>query len=137
MPLKYTFTCKTTLFEHERGRYVCPLRYPHLSAEACPVGHKNWAKGGCISTMPTCIGARIRYQLDRDSARYKEIYAQRTATERINSLALELGIERPKLRNGQAIAHQNTLIYVLLNLRALQRVRDKKQNRLQMPSAAF
>lgn len=136
MPLKYTFTCKTTLFEHERGRYVCPLRYPHLSAEACPVGHKNWAKGGCISTMPTCIGARLRYQLDRDSARYKEIYAQRTATERINSLALELGIERPKLRNGQAIAHQNTLIYVLLNLRALQRVRDKKQNCLQTPSAA-
>jgi len=136
MPLKYTFTCKTTLFEHERGRYVCPLRYPHTSAEACPVDHKNWVKGGCISTMPTCIGARLRYQLDRDSTRYQEIYAQRTATERINSLALELGIERPKLRNGQAIAHQNTLIYVLLNLRALQRVRDKKQNCLQTSSAA-
>ena len=127
MPLKYTFTCKTTLFEHERGRYVCPLRYPHLSAEACPVDHKNWAKGGCISTIPTCIGARIRYQLDRDSARYKEIYAQRTATERLFSCAKALGIERPKLRNRHAIANQNTLIYILLNLRALQRIREQKR----------
>ncbi|MBU0512158.1 MAG: hypothetical protein KJ638_10740, partial [Chloroflexi bacterium] len=79
-----------------------------------------------ISTLPTSIGARIRYQLDRDSLAYKNVYKQRTASERINSQAVELGIERPKLRNGQAIANQNTLIYVLINLRALHRVRRKK-----------
>jgi hypothetical protein len=39
-----------------------------------------------------------------------------------------LGIERPKLRNGKAIANQNTLIYVLINLRALHRVRRRKYN---------
>jgi hypothetical protein len=33
------------------------------------------------------------------------------------------GIERPHLRNGSAIANQNTLIYVLVNLRFLQRLR--------------
>jgi hypothetical protein len=38
----------------------------------------------------------------------------------------DLGIERPKLRNGQAIANLNTLIYVLINLRALQRIRQRK-----------
>ncbi len=127
--------------------------------------------------MPTSIGARVRYQLDRESEQFEDVYKQRTATERVNSQALEpglfkeltqvtvtsdllargrhlttisyrfcaeqgdchlarartlkspaleLGIERPKLRNGRAIANQNTLIYVLINLRALQRIRAHK-----------
>ena len=58
---------------------------------------------------------------------YKEIYKQRTATERINAQATALGIERPRLRNGAAIANLNTLIYVLINLRALQRVLEHKR----------
>jgi hypothetical protein len=77
--------------------------------------------------MATAKGARLRYQIDRESEAYKLLYNQRTATERIKALALELGIERPKLRNQAAIANQNTLIYTLLNLRALQRVRQLKQ----------
>jgi hypothetical protein len=85
-------------------------------------------KGGCKTTLATSIGARIRHQLDRNSKAYKDVYRQRTATERINSQATELGIERPKLRNGAAIANLNTLIYVLINLRALQRVRERKRN---------
>ena len=43
-----------------------------------------------------------------------------------NSQVLALGIERPKLRNGQAITNQNTLTYVLINLRGLHRVRAHK-----------
>ena len=125
MPLKGTFMNKTSLIPHERGRYACPLRYPEVSAEVCPVNDKHWAKGGCTTTLPTSIGARLRHQIDHDSDLYKTIYKQRTATERINSQAKALGIERPKLRNQQAIANQNTLIYVLINLRALHRVRDK------------
>ena len=38
---------------------------------------------------PTSVGARLRYQLDRDSQAYKDVYKQRTATERINSQAVE------------------------------------------------
>jgi hypothetical protein len=128
MPLKLTFTCKTTRVEHERGRYACPLVYPQPTDESCPVQHKNWPKG-CVTTMTTSAGARIRYQIDRDGDSYKEVYKQRTATEHINSQAKELGIECPRLRNGQAIANQNTLIYVLINLRALHRVRRKKTDR--------
>jgi len=129
MPLKYTFWSKVTLFEHERGRYVCPLRFPQATGQSCPVNHKQWAKGGCISTLPTSVGTRIRYQLDRHSEAYKQVYKQRTANERINSQAEALGIERPKIRNFQAIANQNTLIYVLINLRGLHRIRRKKADR--------
>jgi hypothetical protein len=126
MPLKYTFQTKTTLFEHQRGRYVCPLVFPDPTGQTCPINHKQWAKGGCTTTMATAIGARLRYQLDRESETYKQLYNQRTANERINSQAVDLGIERPKLRNGQAIANINTLIYVLINLRTLQRIRQRK-----------
>ena len=67
------------------------------------------------------------YQLDRESDAYKAVYKQRTADERSNSQAVDLGIERPRLRRQSAIANQNTLIYVLINLRALQRVRAHKE----------
>jgi hypothetical protein len=126
MPLLHTFQCKTARVPHERGRYGCPLFYPKHSQQACPKQHKNWSRGGCVTTMATNPGARLRYQLDRESEEYKNIYRQRTATERVNSQAKELGIERPHLRNGQAIANFNTLIYVLINLRALQRIRSQK-----------
>lgn len=125
MPLRYTFWSKTSLVHHEKGRYFCPLLFPEPTGESCPVQHKNWPKG-CTTTMATSIGARIRYQLDRESQIYKDVYKQRTATERVNSQAVALGIERPRIRNGQAITNQNTLIYVLINLRALHRVRRKK-----------
>jgi hypothetical protein len=126
MPLRYTFWSKATRVEHQRGRHACPLLFPKETGQTCPIRHKQWAKGGCTTTMATSIGSRIRYQLDRESDAYKDVYKQRTATERINSQAVELGIERPKLRNRQAIANQNTLIYVLINLRALHRVRHRK-----------
>ena len=126
MPLKSTYHSKKGLVEHQCGRYACPLRFPQTNGQSCPINHKQWNKGGCITSLPTSIGARLRYQLDRQSPLYKEVYKQRTATERINAQAKELGIERPRLRNQQAIANLNTLIYVLINLRALHRVRQKK-----------
>jgi hypothetical protein len=126
MPLRYTFWSKTTLVHHERGRYVCPLLFPEETGDSCPIDHKRWPKGGCTTTIPTSTGTRIRYQLDRQGEAYKQVYKQRTASERVNSQAVELGIERPKIRNGQAIANQNTLIYILINLRALHRVRRRK-----------
>ena len=124
MPLKFTFTDRTScLVQHERGKYVCPLLFPERISKTCPIHHKNWKKGGCTAMMPTSIGARLRYTLDRDGEAYKSLYRQRTAVERINSQAVTLGIERPHLRNGDAIANQNTLIYLLINLRFLQRLR--------------
>ncbi len=126
MPLKSTFICHTTEVEHERGRYACPLLFPDTSGDACPIDHKNWPKGGCLLTMATATGARIRYQLDRESEVYKELYKQRTATERVNSQAVELDIEHPKLRRASAIANMNTLRYILINLRGLHRLRQRQ-----------
>jgi hypothetical protein len=128
MPLKFTFTDRTTtILVHERGKYVCPLLFPTTTADTCPINHHNWPKGGCTAMMPTCAGARLRYQLDRESPAYRTIYKQRTADERSNAQAVALGIERPRLRRQSAIVNQNTLIYVLINLRALQRIRQRKE----------
>jgi hypothetical protein len=128
MPLKLTFMVrKGVLVPHQKGRYVCPLFFPEPTGQVCPIDDPHAAKGGCTTTLATSIGARIRYQLDREGQAYKDLYKQRTATERVNAQATELGIERPKLRNGPAIANLNTLLYVLINLRALQRVRAKQR----------
>ena len=123
MPLLFTFVDRTTcLIEHERGKYGCPLFFPQPTGRTCPIQHKNAAKKGCTAMMPIGPGPRLRYTIDRECEQFKEIYRQRTATERINSQAKELGIERPHLRNGAAIANLNTLIYTLINLRMLQRL---------------
>jgi hypothetical protein len=104
MPLKSTFISRTGLFPHERGRYACSLRFPEQTDDACPAQHKNWDKGGCITTLATSIGARLRYQIDRQSQLYKAVYRQRTASERINSQAVALGIERPWLMHSRSYA---------------------------------
>ncbi len=125
MPLQFPYTDRTTcILEHERGKYSCPLIAAAPTRQTCPIHHPRWKKGGCTAMMPTSIGARIRYTLDRDSDRYKQVYRQRTAVERINAQAVNLGIERPHLRHGSAIANQNTLIYLLINLRFLHRLRQ-------------
>ena len=122
MPLASTFTNRTSMVQHQRGRYVCPLLHPTPTGKSCPIDHKKWPDGGCKLVMPTAAGARLRYQLDRESDTYKTIYNQRTAVERIFSQTKALGIERPKLRNQQAIANQNTLTYLLINCRTMARL---------------
>lgn len=107
-----------------RALYVPPA-LPQPTSGVCPVDDPHWGDGGCLLVMPTAAGARIRYQLDRENEAYKRVYSQRTAAERIFSQAVTLGIERPKLRNQSAIANQNTLTYVLINLRTMQRVANR------------
>ena len=66
----------------------------------------------------------MRALLDRESPLYHTIYNQRTACERINSQAKALGIEQPKVRNGRSVTNLNTLIYVIINGRALQKAKS-------------
>lgn len=122
MPLSGTFVNRTSMVQHRRGRYLCPLLHPKPTGETCPITHEKWANGGCKTVMPTAPGARIRYQLNRENDEYQQIYAQRTAVERIFSQAVNLGIERPKLRNQAAITNANSLIYLLINLRTMRQL---------------
>lgn len=127
MPLKSTFFQQSHCHvPHEVGRFACPLLFPEKTGETCPIAHAQWPKGGCLTSLPTSVGNRLRHQLDRTSAEYTRVFNQRTASERINAQAKELGIERPKLRNQRSIANQNTLIYVVINLRAWQRVKARR-----------
>lgn len=127
MPRLFLYHDRTnSLVPHQREKCGCPLLQPTPTGEACPIDDPHFAKGGCTTTLAASIGARIRWQLDRDSDTYTQIFDQRTVCERVNSQAVELGIERPKLRNGRSITNQNTLLYVLLNLQALQRICAKR-----------
>ena len=75
----------------------------------------------------------MRALLDRDGPLYHAVYNQRTACERINSQAKELGIERPKARNLRSIRTLNTLIYLTINLKALQRAQEINASLLRFP----
>jgi len=74
----------------------------------------------------------MRVTLNRDGPLYHGIYNQRTAAERINSQAQALGIERPKVRNGRSVAHLNTLIYLIINVRALAKAKSINAGLLQI-----
>ena len=124
MTIQFSYQHRSGLIPHLREKYRCPLLFPTASGETCPLADPHWAKGGCTTTIAAGAGSRIRHQLDRESADYKDLYNQRTMVERINSQAEALDIIHPKLRSGRAIANRNTLTYVLINLRALQRRRS-------------
>jgi hypothetical protein len=123
MPRLFTYQDRSALVPHEREKCGCPLLHPAPTGQPCPIADPHFVTGGCTTTLATSVGARLRHQLDRTSAAYQQLYTQRTMVERINSQAAALDILRPKLRRGRAIANRNTLTYVLINLRALQRLR--------------
>jgi hypothetical protein len=100
----------------------CPLRYPHPTGQPCD--HAQFAKGpGCKKSVNIEAGGRLRVATDRAAEAYKAVYRQRTAAERLFSQATALGIERPKARRLRGVANRNTLIYLVINARALARAR--------------
>ena len=124
MTLEFTYQHRAALVAHLREKYRCPLLFPTPTGAACPIADAHFAKGGCTSTIAAGVGSRLRHTLDRQSEADKQLYALRTMVERINSQAEALDMLHPKLRRGRAIANRNTLTYVLINLRALSRLRS-------------
>jgi hypothetical protein len=114
-------------FQHSNGyraqRFGCPLVFPVPTGQTCPKLESNRGQG-CRKDPNWEPGGRQRVMLDRTSPLYHAVYTQRTSCERINSQAKELGIERPKVHNGRSVANLNTLIYVVINVRALQRAKS-------------
>jgi hypothetical protein len=116
----------TYQFQHTNGfraqRFRCPLLFPTRTGETC--AHEQFAKGkGCVKDPNWEKGGLMRALLDRNGPLYKAVYTQRTCCERINSQAKDLGIERPKARNIRSVRRLNTLIYITINAKALQRAR--------------
>ena len=113
-------------FDHSDGYRAqelrCPLLVPQATGQSCD--HEQFAKGvGCVKYINITAGGKMRIALDRQSDDYKSIYRQRTAAERINSQAKALGIERPQVRNRASVGNLNTLTYIVINARALERAR--------------
>src|SRR6266581_4710746 len=117
----------TYQFSHTYGycsqRFRCPLLFPTPTGQSCD--HPQFLKEkGCVKDLNWELGGQMRVTLDRDGPLYKAIYSQRTSTERINSQSKALGIKRPKVRNLHSVRNLNTLTYLVINARALQRARD-------------
>ncbi len=126
----------TYQFQHTNGfraqRYRCPLLYPQRTGQTCD--HEQFRKHtGCVKDINLEAGGLMRVTLDRESPLYHVIYRQRTSCERINSQAKDLGIERPKARTIRSIRTLNTLIYLTINLKALQRARQINASLLCFP----
>ncbi len=92
---------------HRIQRFVCP---------ACHT----------IRKMNIEPGNLYRWRLNRQAEPYKQLYKQRTAVERLNSLAEALKIDQPRQRTLRAVARRNTLIYILIHLRVLQPYRKRQ-----------
>jgi hypothetical protein len=111
----------------------CPLLFPQPSGQSCD--HEQFAKGrGCVKHINIEAGGWMRVCLDRQSDLYQQLYNQRTAAERINSQAKALGIETPKVRNIHSVVNLNTLTYLVINARALQRVRQVNLEKARAPN---
>src|SRR6266571_3819321 len=116
----------TYQFAHTNGyraqRYRCPLLFPTRTGQNC--AHEQFRKGkGCVKDRNLEKGGLMRLMLDRQSPLFHAVYDQRTSCERINSQAKDFGIERPKARNIRSIRRLNTLIYITINAKALQKAR--------------
>jgi hypothetical protein len=125
----------TKQFNHTNGyraqRYQCPLLFPQVTGQTC--NHEQFAKGkGCVKDINIEKGGIMRVTLDRHHPIYKAIYDQRTSAERINSQAKALGIERPHVRRMRSVCNLNTLTYIIINVRALQRARSINRRILPM-----
>ena len=126
-------------FDQTRGYHAqverCPLLFgTPAPEETCRIQHPQFAKGvGCVKYRNLELGARLRVELDRQSEEYDTAYDDRTAPERINSQAKELGIEPPKLRRMSSVRNHNTLVYIVINARGLARVRAAKARATQEP----
>src|SRR5579884_1912395 len=111
------------IYGYRCQRFQCPLLFPEHTGHTCE--HEQFAKGkGCVKGVNWESGGIQRFTLDRTSPLYHAISSRRTVCERLNSQAKELGIEHPKVRHSRSVANVNTLMYLVVNVRALQRAKS-------------
>jgi hypothetical protein len=125
----------TTQFNHTNGyraqRFQCPLLFPEPTGATCT--HDQFLKGkGCVKDVNWERGGIQRVTLDREGPLFHALYNERTGCERVNARAKELGIERPRVRNGRSVANLNTLIYVIVNVRVVEKAKSINTRLLQI-----
>ncbi len=97
-----------------RQKFCCPFK--RAKSGACPCNHNNWNNGkknrGCTKyiTLPN----DYRLSIDRNSIRFKSVYALRTECERYNSRFKSTGQERLWVRSRQSAANLNTIAHISL-----------------------
>ncbi len=121
---------------------LCPTHHPPMLKfnEWLTDTHRH-ARFRC----PTCStviklniepGNLLRWRTDRSAEPYRSLYRQRSCVERVNSQAHELGMDHPRQRCLAAVAHRNTLIYIVINCHVLQRFRQRQPVSQCLPNAA-
>jgi transposase len=94
----------------------------------CPCNHPNFAGYGCTAYQDVTDDARARVQ--RDTPRFKKLYAKRIVVEQTFSRLQELEIEDARHYGLTAIRNANTIDYLALALVALAAVRMKKPHKI-------
>lgn len=126
----------TYQFTHSNGfraqRFRCPLLFPEPTGQTCE--HAQFAKGkGCVKDPNWEQGGLMRALLDRPGPLYHAIYTR--AVPRANASTVRpkpLGTLRPKVRNCRSVKNLNTLIYLVINVRALAKAKSINRGLLQI-----
>ncbi len=113
-----------------RQKFCCPYRQSKSSS--CPCNHKNWNNGkknkGC--TKYISIPDDYRLSIDRNSKKFKKVYALRTECERYNARFKGTNQERLWVRNQNSAQNLNTIAHIGLLAIAVAAIATKKSNYL-------
>lgn len=110
----------------------CPLKMSKKVAanypDTCPCNSPKFKGYGCTAYQDVTEDARARVQ--RDTPRFKTLYAKRFVVEQTFSRLQELHLEEARHYSLTAIRNSNTIDYLSLALVALAAVRIKKPNKI-------
>ena len=110
----------------------CPLKVSKKVAakfpDGCPCNSPKFQGYGCTAYQDLTDDARSRVQ--RDTPRFKKLYAKRFVVEQTFSRVQELEIEEARHYALTAIRNSNTIDYLALALVALAAVRMKKPHKI-------
>jgi len=116
----------------KRLKERCPLKMSKKTVVkfpgGCPCSHPKFAGYGCTAYRDLTDDARSHVQ--RDTPRFKKLYAKRQAVEQTFERVHELGIEDARHYSLTAIRNSNTIDYLALALVALAAVRMKKPKKI-------
>jgi hypothetical protein len=108
--------------ERDALRFRCPVN--HYGCECRESADCPYCKN---IRVPLATDERIFTQIDRTSYRWKNLYAGRTAVERVNSrLDVSFGFEQRRIRGKTRMELLCALSFAIMNAVAVGRIKEKK-----------